>query len=518
MLKLGDLAQRPDLQLGPMLVSPSRRLVEGPGGHAHLEPLIMQVFLLLLYGNGRVVTRNELFDECWGGVVVGDDSLNRAILKIRRTGGQVAPGLFEIETIPRTGYRLTGRFPKHVGGQTPEDHAALGHRAVSRRRMIGGTAATAATAAGAGLWWLNRPTTDPRFDALMARGDAAFRDGSAFEQFNLRENNNARMIDLYDQATRIQPDSAKAWGLFAYFTIARAGRTSAEEMPRLVAAAQSAIDKALKIDPSEPNAKIAKYRLDGRMLEWIDRDRLLRSILAKDPTNILAMMELMPLLQSVGLTRESWVWNERILAASPSARSFLVFRSMKLWILGRTRESDNVLDRVRGLWPDFGFAYWIRFVTFALTNRASAALAMLNSAPDKLGDLGEQQMWRTALRALDTHDAADIAAARTALLNRADKEPELVNDIVMLLGALGQIDAAFGVTEGFLLWRGKFVSADHADGKKIDDYSRRMTQWLFTPPMAAVRNDARFPKLCDDFGLTDYWKARNVQPDYKIYV
>ena len=45
MLKLSDLALRPDFQIGPMLVSPSRRLVEGPGGFVHVEPLIMQVLL-----------------------------------------------------------------------------------------------------------------------------------------------------------------------------------------------------------------------------------------------------------------------------------------------------------------------------------------------------------------------------------------------------------------------------------------------------------------------------------------
>ena len=32
MPKLSELALRPDLQIGPLLVSPSRRLVEGPGG------------------------------------------------------------------------------------------------------------------------------------------------------------------------------------------------------------------------------------------------------------------------------------------------------------------------------------------------------------------------------------------------------------------------------------------------------------------------------------------------------
>ena len=84
MLKLSDLARRSDVQIGPLLVSPSRRLVEGPEGRTHLEPLIMQVFLLLLDAEGKVVTRNELFDQCWGGVVVGDDSLNRAIARVRR--------------------------------------------------------------------------------------------------------------------------------------------------------------------------------------------------------------------------------------------------------------------------------------------------------------------------------------------------------------------------------------------------------------------------------------------------
>ena len=57
MLKLTDLAQRPDFTAGPLVISPSRRLVRGPTGEAHLEPLIMHVFLLLLDARGEVVTR-----------------------------------------------------------------------------------------------------------------------------------------------------------------------------------------------------------------------------------------------------------------------------------------------------------------------------------------------------------------------------------------------------------------------------------------------------------------------------
>lgn len=116
MLKLRDLAVRSDFRIGAMSVSPSRRLVEGPSGATSLEPLIMQVFLRLLDSRGCVVTRDELFDECWGGSIVGDDSLNRAIAGVRRIAAEVAPGLFEIETIPRTGYRLTGAA---AGGEPP---------------------------------------------------------------------------------------------------------------------------------------------------------------------------------------------------------------------------------------------------------------------------------------------------------------------------------------------------------------------------------------------------------------
>src|SRR5690349_12414956 len=107
MLKLSDLAARGDFDAGPLRVSPSRRLIEGPAGSASLEPIVMKVFLLLLDGAGEVVTRDELFDNAWGGVIVGDDSLNRAIARVRKVANETAPGLFEIETIPRTGYRIT---------------------------------------------------------------------------------------------------------------------------------------------------------------------------------------------------------------------------------------------------------------------------------------------------------------------------------------------------------------------------------------------------------------------------
>jgi DNA-binding winged helix-turn-helix (wHTH) protein len=517
MLKLSDLALRADVQLGPMLVSPSRRLVEGPGGHTHLEPLIMQVFLLLLDSGGKVVTRKELFDQCWGGVIVGDDSLNRAILKVRRTGAHVAPGLFEVETIPRTGYRLTGEILGLLNGRAaPSSSAApTSSKPISRRAIVGATAGAVAFA-GAGSWLWTRSRTDARFDELMSRSEDAFRSGSAFEGYSLRANRSPKMIQLYEEAVRLRPDSAKAWGLLAYFLATESEDAPTEQAAPLAARSQDAIRRALELSASEPSARLAMYLFQGRTLDWLARDKLLRGILSTDPNHLPAMGELMALLQATGLTRESWVWNERILKASPFARPFLVVRAMKLWILGRMRDSDSVIDRVRGLWPDYPFGYWVRFILFVLTDRPRAARALLDDAA-KTKAPAEPEMWRAVLDALETRSPSSIEAAQAACIDVARRVPIMVNDMVMMLCALGKKDTAFEVTEGFLLWRGNIVSTGQQDGKAMDDYSRRMTQWLFTPPVAIMRSDPRFLELCEEFGLTAYWEGRNLKPDYQLY-
>ena len=513
LLTTAELAAREDFTLGGVIVSPSTRGLRGPKGAEDLEPRVMQVLVVLADAAGQVVTRDTLFNRCWGGVFVGEDSLNRAVAAVRRAAEAVG-GRFEVDTIPRTGYRL--KVPKGEGGHD-DDPDAASVDGVSRRGLVAGGAAAATVIAGAAWWGSRRWRETSRFDALMAEGDEAFRNGSAFEGGVMRLKHNLPMMEIYDQAVRLRPDSARAWGLLAYFRSASADEAPAKTAERMTAEAQDAVRRALALDPDEPNARVGLYLLEGRMLDWTARDRQLRGILKTDPGNLLAMTELMTLLQASGYTRESWTLNERILQASPFARAYLVVRAMKLWILGRIRESDNVIDRVRGLWPEFSFGFIVRLMLFALTDRPRAAMAMLPSAPAMLGGPDELSMWRTALTALDTKAPADIESARLAGIEVARKAPPSVNDVVMLLCALGLKDTAFDVTEGFLLWRGKIVSTGQADGKAVDDYSRRWTQWLFTPPVALMRADPRFTTLADAFGLSAYWRARGVRPDYQIY-
>ena len=91
----------------------------------------MQVFLLLADAAGQVVTRDRLYDECWGGTQVADYSLNRTITMVRRIAAKAGPGAFNIESIPRTGYRLL------VNGEDPGPTVKRGSRWRIRALFIG---------------------------------------------------------------------------------------------------------------------------------------------------------------------------------------------------------------------------------------------------------------------------------------------------------------------------------------------------------------------------------------------
>jgi DNA-binding winged helix-turn-helix (wHTH) protein len=105
------LAKRPDFDLGSTRVFPSRLLLEGPSATVPLERRVMEVLLTFVDAHGAVLSRDELLERCWPGVVVGDDAVHRVIGGLRKAAA-AAGGAFVIETIPRIGYRLKPSEPE----------------------------------------------------------------------------------------------------------------------------------------------------------------------------------------------------------------------------------------------------------------------------------------------------------------------------------------------------------------------------------------------------------------------
>lgn len=163
-----DLARASPFRLGPITVEPALRQVTAARSET-LEPRVMQVFVVLAMANGGLVSRDDLVRQCWEGRIVGDDSINRVIARLRKLADEHGVGAFRIETITKVGYRLIGqvvltapsvRAPLAtdiIEAPIPPMQAQAGalQSAPNRRLLIGGAAAVAALVAGGiGAWKL----------------------------------------------------------------------------------------------------------------------------------------------------------------------------------------------------------------------------------------------------------------------------------------------------------------------------------------------------------------------------
>lgn len=506
-LKLADLAGRADFKAGPLHVSPARRLIEGPAGKATVEPIVMKVFLLLLDAGGSVVTRDELFGSAWGGVFVGDDSLNRAIARVRKIAAETAPGLFEIETIPRTGYRLIGEILASEGlaGEPPAPRWTI-----SRRLLLGSAAGMAvAGLTGVGIW-SSRSREARRFDELLAKGidGLEFGDGSDEPAETLR------------RAVAMRPQDAEAQGLLACALMISAGNVNRVGSSTPVEDAKRAADASLRLDPNNPNARLARIQLERPTLDLAGTEDGLRNVLASAPDNIFAMRLLWNLLQSAGRSRDALQLVQRAIAIRPLAAANNFPLGQLLWIVGRIAEADRVIDRAMQFWPTHRYVRFARFTIFTFTGRPRAALAMLDSndtRPQGFSPAGVA-LWRVSLPALDHPSASNIATARRASLDAVKRDPKLASQAVLTLSSLGEVDAALEIANDLLVFRAPNRSSPReAIGRPpASSIAWRFTPWLFTPPAAALRADPRFKTLCDGIGLTDYWTHRAIKPDYQL--
>lgn len=97
---------RTDFRLGDWVVRPRRDCIERGGESIHVHPKPMAVLERLAAGRGDVVTRDELFESVWPGLIVTDDALAQCIVELRKVFGDSAHDPQVIETVPKVGFRL----------------------------------------------------------------------------------------------------------------------------------------------------------------------------------------------------------------------------------------------------------------------------------------------------------------------------------------------------------------------------------------------------------------------------
>lgn len=142
-------------------VEPASLKVTIGGEEARLEAKVMQVLVYLAEHAGRVVSRAELEEQLWPGRVITEDSVTKAIAKLRRIFGDDARRPRVIETLPKSGYKLIA----DVEALDEEDRKGAPARITARthgRLMRGPTGAWLLGGLAvllAALWALDREQT-----------------------------------------------------------------------------------------------------------------------------------------------------------------------------------------------------------------------------------------------------------------------------------------------------------------------------------------------------------------------
>lgn len=509
LLTTAGLAERADFVLGDAIVCPATRTVTGPGGSAQVEPRIMQVLIVLSDAGGAVVTRDTLLSRCWGGVFVGDDSLNRAIAGVRRLASQIGGGSFEIETVPRTGYRLITRGDAAQAGDRAEQRpgaASAPHPRMTRRWAVAG--GLAAAAAGGIAFWTSRPPAPDPAARLIEESRIAMRSGMPATT--------RRAIGLLEQAVRISPENAGAWGLLA-LTRARADEHAIDKTNAPAAEVDEAAHRALQLDAGNADAKAALAIAIPYYGDWLAAERRFDAVLAAHPRHLFTRDSRSFLLGAVGRMRESAQQRLTFAGEATFDADFEYRHIYVLWFLGRIAEADRVAGRGMEMWPGHPGVWFGRLWLLAGTGRLDRALAHVDdeAARPQLPPAMFDTL-RTAIAAAMSRRPAEIDLAVKHVMAGVGLSVAAVVNAMMLLNLMGATDQAFELAQAYYLEQGPIIAAmQWRPGQPIvPDQRRRKTNMLFTPVAAAMQRDARFMPLMEQMGLADYWQRRGVVPDF----
>ena len=76
------------------------------GQARELEPRVFDLLIFMIEKRGRVLEKQEIFEQVWKDAYVTDNALTRAVKEIRRAIGDDASAPRYIETVPKRGYRF----------------------------------------------------------------------------------------------------------------------------------------------------------------------------------------------------------------------------------------------------------------------------------------------------------------------------------------------------------------------------------------------------------------------------
>jgi len=156
-----DLTADSPRRIGGWLADPAANRIDRDGVTVRIEPKAMEVLMALADRAGCVIGREELLQTVWPGVVVGDEALTQAVIKLRKALGDNPRAPSYIETISKRGYRLIAPVGGVEGPAPASAPASPAPAPVRRRRLPAPSALIAIVIAVAAAGFAVRSAVQP---------------------------------------------------------------------------------------------------------------------------------------------------------------------------------------------------------------------------------------------------------------------------------------------------------------------------------------------------------------------
>lgn len=300
----------------------------------------------------------------------------------------------------------------------------------------------------------------------------------------------------YREAVSASPDFANAWSGLALAYCDLLEVTPAEQLQRVAGLAHSAATRALEIDSSNVNARLATISIPSTFRRWGEIERRVMPLSKQDPENWAVAAHVGRIAAETGRFETAVGYFDRALEVEPLLPRVFGQLAFTKWALGRLHEAEQLLDSGLERWPRSWLLWSLRFQFLAFQGETAAARRQVTNAsatPWNLRPTGVPKRIQL-VRALESRDPAEIQTAKLTHLAEAVEFEWAVPRVSLVLAALDCRDELFDLLRGYYLEVGPYA-------RKITTYSRRSTTPLFLPPMRAVHSDPRFAALLAAIGL-----------------
>ena len=497
-----QLAHEPAFTLGVLRIDPSRRQIKSGTACEIVEPRVMQVLVLLARSRGSVVSRDDLIQSSWGGRIVGEDAINRVVVKIRQIGAGIGAGSFSVETVVKVGYRLvenegeTAFADAELPAAAPRPDRAAEPKVTRRTALALGGAGI--LAAGGALWWsVAEPSIDPEAERNFQRG-LALRGQSDVEQAE-------QSVAFMREATRIQPDFAAAWGALAWGYRSLLEYGPRPDAARVESLARAAALRALELDPQNVDAQAATLLLGSFYRRWAEVENGCRRLLRIHTYNSLVSFNLAWVLMETGRFGEALPIFESLIREEPFWPLLFVRQTQVLYTLGRVEEAEQLLDVALRRWPRHPELWFNRLRLYTLAgqlDRASAFASDRSNRPPALPN-GAVEMEMILARAIGK-SAEERDRAAEEMLALAESPGQLTG-LALSMPLLGRADLAMEMLQGYYFGRGRWARMRP---------ERLRTGFLFAGSAAGLRGHRGFMPLLREIGLVNYWRSSGRLPDF----